>query len=191
MGRIKRLYEAVVDDGAEYLTDRVTVGCEWVGRGEGEATEMVDGMPCAIIGGVLHREYLVKAGRQMPDDAMPREGEPDTTVGDYICWLAVNSRTPADKWLVRAMIHTPWQTGDGEYVAVGAHFNGNPYGLDMDCLERVGRIRLRDCPRDFAGIREYLRTHEIKGIVWRRDDGEMCKVKREDFGFVWPVKGRR
>ena len=40
------------------------------------------------------------------------------------------------------------------------------------------------------GIKEYLSAHEIEGIVWHRGNGEMCKIKRSDFGFEWPVKDK-
>jgi hypothetical protein len=96
-----------------------------------------------------------------------------------------------DKWFIHAWCNTPWATEDGTYEAVGIHFRGNPYNLDADFLERHGRIRLDGCPRDFNGIRDYLRTHEIEGIVWHRGNGEMCKIKRRDFGFEWPVKGEQ
>jgi hypothetical protein len=86
-------------------------------------------------------------------------------------------------------VNTPWVNEDGTYEAVGLHFQRNPYKLDDDFLERHGRIRIKDCPRDFDGIREYLRTHNIEGIVFHRGNGEMCKIRRKDFGFKWPVKG--
>lgn len=43
-------------------------------------------------------------------------------------------------------------------------------------------------PRDFEGIKEFLNTHYIEGIVFHRDNGDMCKVKRVDFGFEWNGK---
>ena len=36
---------------------------------------------------------------------------------------------------------------------------------------------------DFAGIREYLRAHDIEGIVWHRANGDMVKIKKKDFGL--------
>ena len=67
------------------------------------------------------------------------------------------------------------------------HFQNNPYGLDDDFLELHGRIKINDCPRTFDGIREWLRVHEVEGIVFKNEDGAMCKIKRRDFGFRWPV----
>jgi hypothetical protein len=42
--------------------------------------------------------------------------------------------------------------------------------------------------RSFSGIREYLRKTPIEGIVFWKDGEPMCKIKRTDFGFEWPVK---
>ena len=38
-------------------------------------------------------------------------------------------------------------------------------------------------PRDFAGLRQYLRLGAIEGIVWHHPDGRMVKIKAKDFGF--------
>ena len=42
--------------------------------------------------------------------------------------------------------------------------------------------------RSFEGIRDYLSSHPIEGIVFWKDGEPQCKIKRTDFGFEWPVK---
>ena len=190
MKKIPCLFKKVYDDGG-YLgvKNEVTPGCEWVLIGEGIATEKVDGAACAIIDGVLYRRFDAKNGKQPPEGAIPCQPEPDPVTGHWPHWYQVSDRTAADKHFVHAYVNTPWVNEDGTYEAVGLHFQRNPYKLDDDFLERHGRIRIKDCPRDFEGIREYLRTHNIEGIVFHRGNGEMCKIRRKDFGFKWPVKG--
>ena len=190
MKKIPCLFKKVYDDGG-YLgvKNEVTPGCEWVINGEGIATEKVDGAACAIIDGVLYRRFDAKNGKQPPEGAIPCQPEPDPVTGHWPHWYQVSDRTAADKHFVHAYVNTPWVNEDGTYEAVGLHFQRNPYKLDDDFLERHGRIRIKDCPRDFEGIREYLRTHNIEGIVFHRGNGEMCKIRRKDFGFKWPVKG--
>ena len=39
--------------------------------------------------------------------------------------------------------------------------------------------------KNFEGIKQYLENHYIEGIVFYRGNGEMCKIKRSDFGFEW------
>ena len=170
------------------MTDRVDPGCEWVLNGEGVATEKVDGSCCASIDGRFSRRYDAKRGqKRIPDGAIPCQPKPDPVTGHWPHWVLVDSYRKEDKWYVWAYMNTPWAVDDWTYEAVGPHFQSNPYGLDEDFLERHGRIRIPDCPRTFDGIREYLRAHEIEGIVFWRDGKPGCKIKRSDFGFAWPV----
>lgn len=167
---------------------RVTKGCEWVRLGDGYATEKVDGACCAIIRGRLWKRYDARAGKTPPKGAIPCQPSPDPVTGHWPHWVLVDSSKPEDRWFWAAFVNTPWAKEDGTYEAVGPHFQGNPYGLDEDVLEKHGRRKLGDCPRTYDGIREYLRTHDIEGIVFYRANGDMCKIKRSDFGYEWPVK---
>ena len=67
----------------------------------------------------------------------------------------------------------------------------NPYALTHDCLEKHGKRIVKDAPRTFEGLREYLRTHNIEGLVFWKDGEPQCKIKRSDFGFKWPDKTLR
>ena len=184
---MKTLFERKFTAGGRLIriTKVVTDGCEWVLAGEGSASEKVDGSCCAIIGGRFYRRFDAKRGRVAPEGAIPCQEAPDPVTGHFPHWVLVDPSNPADKWYWNAYINTPWASEDGTYEAVGVHFQNNPYGLDDDFLERHGRIRIADCPRTFDGIRRYLESHNIEGIVFRRDDGEMCKIKRSDFGLIW------
>ena len=166
----------------------VTPGCEWVTLGEGIPTEKVDGSCCALINGKLYKRYDAKRGKVPPAGAIPCQESADPVTGHWPHWVAVDPNNPGDKWYWSAYVNSPWVTEEGTYEAVGVHFQGNPYGLDDDFLEKHGRIRLWNVPRDFEGIRAYLYAHEIEGIVFHRGNGEMCKIKRTDFGYPWPVK---
>ena len=171
------------------VTDRVIPGLEWVLAGEGEPTEKVDGAACAIIGGRFYKRYDAKAGRRPPGNGIPCQPDPDPVTGHWPFWVEVNKESNADQWFTSAYYNSPWVKDDGTYEAVGKHFQANPYGLDEDFLERHGRIRIFGIDPTFDGIREYLRTHEIEGIVWWKDGEPQCKIKRRDFGFRWPVYG--
>ena len=76
---------------------------------------------------------------------------------------------------------------DGTYELIGKHINGNAYNLDTEILEKHGLRILEDVPRDYEGIKKYLETHYIEGIVFYRKNGEMCKIKRSDFNFTWKI----
>ena len=167
---------------------KVTPGFKWVLKGKGIATEKVDGACCAIINGEFYKRYDAKKGKAAPVGAIPCQGEPDPVTGHFPHWVKVDNTDPADKWFAAALFNSPWITEDGTYEAVGPHFQSNPYDLDEDVLEKHGRIKIKDIETTFDGIREYLRTHEIEGIVWWKDGIPQCKIKRSDFGFPWPIK---
>ena len=48
-------------------------------------------------------------------------------------------------------------------------------------------------PKDFEGIKQFLKETPIEGIVWwdmRKPKPEpVAKLKRSDFGFKWPCEG--
>lgn len=181
----QRLYDGKFPTG---MSREVTRGCEWVLKGEGVATEKVDGSCCAIIGGKLYKRVIYRAGQKMPNvEMIPSQYDPDPYTHDMPYWVRVSEAGVNDRWLLTAYDNSPWNRKDGTYEAVGKHFCGNPYGLDADFLEEHGRIRISNCPRDYDGIKRYLSAHVIEGIVFWRGNGEMCKIKRRDFGFPWPV----
>ena len=167
----------------------VTPGCEWVIMGEGVATEKIDGACCALINSILYKRYDAKHGKTPPRGAIPCQPEPDPVTGHWPHWARLSDPYGADKWFIRAWTNTTWANEDGTYEAVGPHFQSNPYGLDEDFLERHGRIKIPNCPRDYNGIKKWLSEHEVEGIVFHRGNGDMCKIKRTDFGYEWPIKG--
>ena len=148
----------------------------------------MDGAACAIIDGEFYKRYDAKKGKKPPDGAIPCQEKPDPYTGHWPHWVKVDWKDKGDRWFVAAYENTPWYREDGTYEAVGVHFQSNPYGLDADFLEKHGRIKIKNCPRTFDGIREWLRVNAVEGIVWWKDGKPQCKIKRRDFGFPWPVK---
>ena len=190
MKKIPTLFKREYDERGNVIgvTEEVAAGMELVLAGDGEATERVDGSACAIINGELYKRYDAKQGKEPPDGAIPCQEKPDPYTGHWPHWVKVDPASKGDKWFIRAYENTPWCREGGTYEAVGVHFQGNPYGLDADFLEKHGRIKIKDCPRTFDGIREYLRAHSIEGIVFWKDGEPRCKIKRTDFGFPWPIR---
>jgi len=91
--------------------------------------------------------------------------------------------------------------------AIGPHWQSNPYandGVDEDQLVLHGRhiisnkqISDKNGNITFDSIREFLdkfrwghiRPHAIEGLVFWYKGEPLCKIKRTDFGFDWPIKG--
>ena len=183
------------DHKVKSITDRVTPGCEWVIQGEGIATEKYDGTCCMIKQGKLYRRYDAKNGKQPPVGAIPCQPNPDPITTHWPHWVEVDKNNPQDKWYVEAYDYLGEQSMlynryiiDGTYELCGPHFQSNPYNLERDLFFRHGEKVLKDVPRDFEGIKKYLEEHYIEGIVFHRGNGDMCKIKRTDFGYKWNGK---
>ena len=181
----KRVYEnhKVVD-----ILDEITPGCEKAFK-EGIATVKIDGSCCAIIDGVFYKRFDAKKGRKIPEGAIPC-CEPDPITGHCPHWVKVNQDDPADKWFMEAYNHTSIGAQDRNMTleAIGPHFQGNPYELKDDFLLMHGTYVV-DVDRNFESIKAYLTDHKIEGLVFWLDGEPVCKIKRTDFGLLWPVKG--
>lgn len=174
--------------------NEVTPGCEWVLAGEGVATEKIDGTCTLFKDNRLWRRYDAKKGKPIPANAVPCQPAADAVTGHLPCWLPVSDSDPSDKWY-RLAFENQIASGyvfeeNQTYELCGSHFQANPYELDHDQFFKHGEKILDNVPRDYDGIRRYLETHMIEGIVFHRGNGDMCKIKRSDFGFTWKVNKR-
>jgi hypothetical protein len=168
-------------DGDRLVRDEVVSGAEWVLAGEGVATRKYDGTCAMVRDGKLYKRYDAKQGKTPPEGFEPAQ-EPDEKTGHWPGWLPVGDG-PEDRWFRDA-----WggPIPDGTYELCGPKVQGNPEGFDSQSLIPHGAAVLPNVPRDYAGIREYLRTAGIEGIVWHHPDGRMVKIKAKDFGFKRP-----
>lgn len=188
MKKIPTLFERIYENHKIVgITDKITPGCEEAFL-KGEATVKFDGSCCAVINGEFYKRYDCKKGKIPPEGAIPC-CDPDPITGHWPHWVKVDPENPADKWFYTAYIHSDSQfLQDGTYEACGPHFQKNPYGLYCDQLIKHGSIILIDVNRDFESIKEYLENNKIEGIVFWLNDEPVCKIKRSDFGFKWPIK---
>ena len=187
MKKIPTLFKRIYDGSCvKGIIDEVLPGMEWVLAGDGLATVKIDGTCCAIIGGKFHRRYDAKRGRKPPAGAIPC-CDPDPTTGHWPHWLPVDSKDRGSNWHLAAYYNAGgiWLP-EGTYEAIGPHFQNNLYALTYDILEKHGNRIIKDAPRSFDGLCEYLRVHNIEGIVFWKDGEPRCKIKRSDFGFKWP-----
>ena len=186
MKKIPTLFERIYDGHKIVdIKSNITPGCEDAFL-HGDATIKIDGCCCAIINGEFYKRYDCKNGKIPPEGFIPC-CEPDKTTGHWPGWIKCDRKKKEDKWLWKAYDMSGGTCGhleDGTYEAIGAHFNGNPYNMEIDRLEKHG-IRELSVKRDFDSIREYLMEHHIEGIVFWKDGEPKCKIKRSDFGFEW------
>lgn len=188
MKKIPTLFEREYSDHKVVgIRNKVTPGLEWVLEGKGTATIKIDGSCCAIIDGFFYRRYDAKKGKKPPKGAIPC-CPPDPVTGHWPHWVKVDSTNPADKWYWEAFMNSGFIEDNWTYEAIGPHFQGNPYKGKYDTLVPHADSEV-DVERTFEGIREWLRVHEVEGLVFWREGEPRCKIKRTDFGFEWPVKG--
>ena len=157
---------------------------------KGVATIKIDGSCCAIIDGVFYKRFDAKKGRKIPEGAIPC-CDPDPVTGHWPHWVKVDENDPADKWFVKAYnntINMCDEICDGTYEAIGPHFQGNPYNMVFDTLERHGDMIVDTVPRTFDGVKGWLECYEVEGLVFWLNGKPICKIKRSDFGLPWPCK---
>ena len=189
MKKIPTLFERVYENHKVVgITDTVTPGFEWVLDCLGLATVKVDGSCCAVINGEFYKRYDAKKGKKPPVGAIPC-CDPDPVTGHWPHWVKVDPNNPADKHFVDAYENSlaigEQTVPNGTYEAIGPGFQGNPYGLVQNYIVPHGE-KIINPKRTFNGIRDYLRVHNIEGIVFWRNGEPQCKIKRSDFGFKWP-----
>jgi hypothetical protein len=158
----------------------------------GQPTIKFDGSCCAIINGKFFKRYDAKKGKAVPDNAIKCQEEPDPVTGHLPCWVPVDENNPADKWFIKAYQLFEKENGspiDGTYEAVGKHFQGNPYGFEFDILVQHGK----DYPffdkrlKSFEELKEFLKYFNHEGLVYWLEGQPICKIKRTDFGYEWPI----
>ena len=173
--------------GDRLVFSEIVEGAEWVANGEGIATRKLNGTPVLSLGGNFYKRYDVKKGRSSPPGSMPCQDDPDPVTGHWPHWVPL-STDPSDKWFLAAISNAKKIMGEfipeGTYEAIGPHFQGNYERKIEDIIEPHGSETLRDAPRDFEGLRDYLATRPgpFEGIVWHHPDGRMVKIKAKDFG---------
>lgn len=191
MKKMKTLFIREFENhGPINIKNKVEKGCEWVINGEGVATRKYDGTCCLIQDNKIYGRYDYKEGRTLPINAIPCQEKADAITGHFPHWVLCDENNPNYKWHILAF-NKQKPLENGTYELCGIHFQNNIDKLcdNEDILIKHGVTILDDCPRDFDGIKNYLATHYIEGIVFHRGNGEMCKIKRSDFGFEWQPKG--
>lgn len=154
--------------------------CQWVRDGEGVPTVKYDGTCCLIRDGKMYKRRELRSGDSAPADFESLGTDENT--GKTVGWLPVVDGTD-DRWHREARDIKKWD--DGTYELIGPKIQGNKNHASRHTLIRHGIDPIRDDPRTFEAIRNYLSMAEIEGLVWHHSDGRMAKIKRRDFGLKW------
>lgn len=176
------------------ITPQVTPGAEWVVLGEGTATHKYDGTCCLVKEGKLFKRYDAKKGKIPPANFVPAQSAPDKVTGHFPGWVPVLASDPNSMWHWAAWVaagkekQSSKPLEDGTYELCGPHFQTNPENFQNDTFIKHGASEVLACPRSFEGLRDYLKTFQGEGVVFHHPDGRMAKIRRDDFGYNWPIK---
>lgn len=112
---------------------------------------------------------------------------PDPITGHWPGWLPTDRNDNADQYHIEAWDRCNHILEPGTYELVGPKIQGNPYNLEYHELWKHGAHILYNVPLEFHLLKEYLRELHEEGIVFHHTDERMCKIRRKDFGFNWPI----
>lgn len=220
MKKIPTLFKRVFspDHKTKTILPEVTPGCEAVLEGRCIPTVKWDGACCAIINGDIWKRYDAKNGKKPPEGAIPCQPEPDPITGHWPHWVKCEEGNPADKYFFAALeqykgrrvvltLKYNYIPFDKEFSksdkiitfeAICPHYQNNPHKLKDDDLARHGDLSfypelLEDDNGNvtFDSIRNLLATQKIEGIVFWYNNEPLCKIKRSDFGFEWPINSNK
>ncbi len=187
--------------------NEVTEGCKWALKGEGVATIKIDGTCCKMEDGVLYKRFDRKFKKkkrekdcnfsdlsrykEAPEGWAPCEGKPDINTGHWPGWLKVDENKPEDKFHIEGFNN--YKESDKQFNGtcelVGPKIKDNPYKLSGHLLIKHGVEIIPFNNRSYFSVNEVMEAIVDEGIVFHHPDGRVCKVKRSDFGFEWPIEG--
>lgn len=179
MRKISTLFKKDPNDLGRVINELNPIN-EWVLR-YGVATRKFDGTATAIINGELYKRYDVKKGRQVPEGAIPCQ-EADEITGHHPHWLKCDRLKKEDRYFFDGFDNLV-NKRDGTYELCGAKVQGNPEKLEQHTLVPHGGEFLPLQSFDFEYIKQYLTDNDIEGIVFHGANGEMCKIRKKDFGI--------
>ena len=180
MRKIPTLFVRDEATNRRYVRNEVHPECQWVLDGAGRATRKYDGTCTRLTNdGLWWARREVKAGKQAPPDFVPEQL--DEITGKLVGWEPMENSSFA-KFHAEAVKDTE---EPGTYELCGPKIQGNPEGYAEHRLVAHKLAQPHpDAPRDFDGLRDWLRSFRGEGIVWHHPDGRMAKLKAKDF----PIK---
>ena len=187
MKKIPTLFVRLPGHGS--VTEQVTPGLEGVLAGEFRPTVKWDGTACLWRDGQLCKRYDAKAGRVPPATFSPAQEAPDPITGHWPGWVPVGDG-PEDQWHREGLTNASPYLSEVTYELIGPKIQGNPYRLTSHFLWSHGAKTdsIPAGPWTFDSLLRFLDLFQHEGIVWWGADGPVAKLKRRDFGLVWPIQ---
>ena len=188
-----------------HVTPMITPGCEWVLEGRGLMTIKIDGLNAQV------KEVTDTTGSgdgtqkfKLYKRLKPADGYNEAS------YIPADRDNPMDQYLFEAFdtLNPHQQSLEGIYEVYGPKINQNPYKVESHLMVKIAPVDgvliigngqtsiLRGvgvtAEKLYDAIRTELRSSpEIEGLVFQFEEPTMtlvaaAKIKRKDFGFVWP-----
>jgi hypothetical protein len=182
--KIPTVFERDWNGDRSRVTPEVHAGCEWVLAGEGVATRKLDGTSCMVRDGKLYKRRELRKDEKAPP--LFERADHDEETGKTVGWVPCDIG-PEDRWHMEAF-EGGGPFADGTYELLGPKVQGNPERRSAHVLAAHDdpTLVLADVPRTFDGLKTWMVTQDIEGIVWHHQDGRMAKLKLRDFGIKRP-----
>lgn len=193
MRKIPTLFARDTED-RRFVMPQVSLGCEWVLAGEGQATRKYDGT-CVLFDPLLAAGDLGVpvadvpelqgwwARREVKEGAVVPPGYVavgfDENTGKTVGWEPAD-RSSFARFLVEAVRNLTDGPREGTHELLGPKINRDPERIGKHVVVAHADADLLDAPRDFEGLRRWLPAQPYEGIVWHHPDGRMAKLKRKD-----------
>lgn len=154
----------------------------------GIATRKFDGTACAIINEELYKRYDCRIDKNtgnykkpIPHGAISCQ-EADLISGHHPHWVKCNRQKPDEKyhWIAFDNLENK---ENGTYELCGEKVQGNPENISGYLLIKHGCEILPLTDFSFDAIKDYLSNTNIEGIVFHNNNGDMCKIRKSDFGI--------
>ena len=171
-------------DNMTLVTGEVNPDAAWVLEGYGTPTVKKDGTNIRV---------TVQSGQCVHVEKRRNPTREEKAAGVEPGYVDANRDNPSDKHIFAAVDATNFSgypNGEWSCEALGPKIQGGAES-DTPCLYpfTLAPLTITDNPRTWEEIRDYLKEHEIEGIVWHDPQlYRMAKIKRKDFGLQWPVK---
>lgn len=173
------------EQNMKLVTRDVNPDAAWIFNGKAIPTVKKDGTNIRVTISNGHAVHVEK--RRNPT----RE---EKALGAEPGYVDASRDDPSDKHIYAAVDATDffsWPDGAWPCEALGPKIQG---GIEspIPCLYSFALtplIIVEPIELTFDGIRDFLATHEIEGIVWHDENHyRFAKIKRRDFNLSWPIK---
>lgn len=173
------------EQNMKLVTRDINPDAEWIFNGNAIPTVKKDGTNIRVT--ISHWQCIHVEKRRNPT----RE---EKAAGAEPGYIDASRDDPSDKHIfaaVDATTFTGWPDGLWPCEALGPKIQGGVeasqpmlYSFVLHPLVIAEPFELT-----YDGIRDFLATHTIEGIVWHDENHyRFAKIKRRDFALPWPVK---